>query len=120
MAVQAARSLFDGLGALGLEYAAFLQEAGGILSLGSSDIQLHGEVQVPCQHRQQSQRVLAFLLQYPDDFASVGGPAREEFCHQLNTALELCSTTDRAAKGFDTLSPWHYLQDLITLLARPA
>lgn len=85
MAVQASRRLFNGLCALGLEHAALLEEAGSILPFGRGDIQLHGEVQVPCQYRQQSQRVLAFLLQYPDDFASVGGPAREEFCHQLKT-----------------------------------
>lgn len=36
---------------------------------------------------------------------------------QLNTAFELCSAADRAAKGFDPLSPWHHIQDLITLLA---
>ncbi|AOY87061.1 DNA polymerase III subunit delta [Marinobacter salinus] len=36
---------------------------------------------------------------------------------QLYDAITLCSTIDRSAKGFDTLSPWHHLRDLSTLLA---
>lgn len=36
---------------------------------------------------------------------------------QLHSALELCGTIDRAAKGFGDRSPWHYLRDLSTLLA---
>lgn len=36
---------------------------------------------------------------------------------QLHSAIELCSTIDRAAKGFDDRSPWHHLRDLSTLLA---
>jgi len=31
-------------------------------------------------------------------------------------ALELCSITDRSAKGFDKLQPWHHLRDLAALL----
>lgn len=38
---------------------------------------------------------------------------------QLNRAIELCSLTDRAAKGFDDLTPWHHLRDLSMLLAAP-
>jgi DNA polymerase-3 subunit delta len=36
---------------------------------------------------------------------------------QLHQALSLCSRIDRAAKGFDDLSPWHHLRDLAALLA---
>ncbi len=36
---------------------------------------------------------------------------------QLNQASRLCSQIDRAAKGFDDLSPWHYLRDMSALLA---
>ncbi|MCK0164255.1 DNA polymerase III subunit delta [Marinobacter sp. S6332] len=36
---------------------------------------------------------------------------------QLHEALRLCSQVDRATKGFDTLSPWHYLRDMSALLA---
>jgi len=39
---------------------------------------------------------------------------------QLQQALYLCSLTDRAAKGFDDLGPWHHLRDLAVLLAAPA
>ncbi len=34
----------------------------------------------------------------------------------LHQALRLCSDADRAAKGFDDLSPWHHLCDLALLL----
>ena len=37
--------------------------------------------------------------------------------NQLNEAITLCSQIDRAAKGFDSLSPWHYLRDMSALLA---
>ena len=36
---------------------------------------------------------------------------------QLNNAIALCSQIDRAAKGFDPLTPWHYLRDMSALLA---
>ncbi|OEY65227.1 DNA polymerase III subunit delta [Marinobacter sp. X15-166B] len=36
---------------------------------------------------------------------------------QIHQALNYCSDTDRAAKGFADLPPWHYLRDLATLLA---
>lgn len=36
---------------------------------------------------------------------------------QLQQAVNLCSQIDRAAKGFDELSPWHYLRDMSALLA---
>lgn len=36
---------------------------------------------------------------------------------QLHRALEMCSQIDRAAKGFDTLTPWHHLRDLSLVLA---
>ncbi|GGE57068.1 DNA polymerase III subunit delta [Streptosporangium jomthongense] len=37
---------------------------------------------------------------------------------QLHAAVKLCSQVDRAAKGFEELSPWHYLRDLSVLLAQ--
>ncbi|MBQ0832196.1 DNA polymerase III subunit delta [Marinobacter sp.] len=36
---------------------------------------------------------------------------------QLHEAIKLCSQIDRAAKGYDELSPWHYLRDMSALLA---
>ncbi|MBW7470564.1 DNA polymerase III subunit delta [Marinobacter sp. M216] len=36
---------------------------------------------------------------------------------QLHEAIELCSQIDRAAKGFDDLSPWHHLRNLSVHLA---
>jgi len=36
---------------------------------------------------------------------------------QLHEAIKLCSKIDRAAKGYDELSPWHYLRDMSALLA---
>ncbi|EMP56032.1 DNA polymerase III subunit delta [Marinobacter santoriniensis NKSG1] len=36
---------------------------------------------------------------------------------QLLESLRLCSQVDRAAKGYDDLSPWQYLRDLSVLLA---
>ncbi|MEA1081344.1 DNA polymerase III subunit delta [Marinobacter qingdaonensis] len=36
---------------------------------------------------------------------------------QLHAALALCSDIDRAAKGFDSLTPWQYLRDLSVQLA---
>ncbi|WP_417538674.1 DNA polymerase III subunit delta [Marinobacter sp.] len=42
--------------------------------------------------------------------------ARRLNAMQLHEALKLCSQIDRAAKGFDELSPWHYLRDMSALL----
>ncbi|MFP3977789.1 MULTISPECIES: DNA polymerase III subunit delta [Marinobacter] len=39
---------------------------------------------------------------------------------QLHEALKLCSQIDRAAKGYDELSPWHYLRDMSALLSARA
>ncbi|WP_273204839.1 DNA polymerase III subunit delta [Marinobacter subterrani] len=39
---------------------------------------------------------------------------------QLHEAIALCSQIDRATKGFDPLSPWHYLRDMSALLAARA
>lgn len=43
--------------------------------------------------------------------------ARRLTTTELHRATNLCSQVDRAAKGFDELSPWHYLRELAVLLA---
>ncbi len=49
--------------------------------------------------------------------AAIQQAARRLTLPHLNQALTLCSLTDRAAKGFDDLSPWHHLRNLSILLA---
>lgn len=43
--------------------------------------------------------------------------ARRLSRQQIHRALHCCSDTDRAAKGFSDLSPWHHLRDLASFLA---
>lgn len=53
----------------------------------------------------------------PRRASAIQQAARRLTLPRLNQALALCSLTDRAAKGFDDLTPWHYLRDLSILLA---
>lgn len=93
----------------------------GLLAVLTRDLNLTMELNIAATKRENTAGFLKKRGVFqPQRAKAVEQAARRLNRHQLNTALELCSTTDRAAKGFDTLSPWHYLQDLITLLARPA
>jgi DNA polymerase-3 subunit delta len=93
----------------------------GLLAVLTRDLNLTMELNIAAAKRENTAGFLKKRGVFqPQRAKAVEQAARRLNRHQLNTALELCSTTDRAAKGFDTLSPWHYLQDLITLLARPA
>ncbi|KPQ28193.1 MAG: DNA polymerase III, delta subunit [Marinobacter excellens HL-55] len=53
----------------------------------------------------------------PRRASAVKQAARRLNLPQLHQAINLCSTTDRAAKGFDDVSPWHHLRELSILLA---
>jgi len=53
----------------------------------------------------------------PKRSSAVQQAARRLSLAQLHQAINLCSQTDRAAKGFDSLSPWHHLRDLSLILA---
>ncbi|HLV78208.1 MAG TPA: DNA polymerase III subunit delta [Marinobacter sp.] len=55
----------------------------------------------------------------PRRASALQGAARRLSLPALNQALALCSQTDRAAKGYGDLSPWHYLRELAALLASP-
>ena len=53
----------------------------------------------------------------PKRSSAVQQAARRLSLAQLHQAINLCSLIDRAAKGFDDLSPWHHLRDLSLILA---
>ncbi|WP_372964325.1 DNA polymerase III subunit delta [Marinobacter sp.] len=53
----------------------------------------------------------------PRRSSAIQQAARRLNLHQLHQAIQLCSVTDRAAKGFGDLPPWHHLRDLAALLA---
>lgn len=52
----------------------------------------------------------------PQRARAIEQAARRLSQDQLHQALVLCSQADRAAKGLDDLSPWHYLEDMALLL----
>lgn len=88
----------------------------GLLAVLSRDLGLLAEIQC---HRPGNPG--AFLKKrgvfQPQRLRTLERAARRLSRHQLLEALRLCSQTDRAAKGFGELSPWHYLRDLASLLA---
>ncbi|WP_323752448.1 DNA polymerase III subunit delta [Marinobacter sp.] len=53
----------------------------------------------------------------PKRAGAIQQAARRLSLMQLHRAIRLCSITDRAAKGYGDLSPWHHLRDLSALLA---
>ncbi|PSF06005.1 DNA polymerase III subunit delta [Marinobacter fuscus] len=53
----------------------------------------------------------------PKRAAAVQQAARRLSVASLLEAIDICSLTDRAAKGYDAFTPWHHLRDLSVLLA---
>ncbi|WP_138437201.1 DNA polymerase III subunit delta [Marinobacter shengliensis] len=53
----------------------------------------------------------------PRRASAIQQAARRLNMRQLHQAISLCNTTDRSAKGFDGLTPWHHLRDLSAVLA---
>ncbi|WP_303290607.1 DNA polymerase III subunit delta [Marinobacter sp. SS5-14b] len=53
----------------------------------------------------------------PRRASAIQQAARRLSIQQLHQAIKLCSVTDRAAKGFGGLSPWHHLRELSALLS---
>ncbi|MCL7946052.1 DNA polymerase III subunit delta [Marinobacter sp. ATCH36] len=93
----------------------------GLLTVLSRDLNLTMELNIAAAKKENTAGFLKKRGVFqPQRAKAVEQAARRLSRRQLMTALELCSATDRAAKGFDSLSPWHHLQDMITLLSRPA
>jgi len=90
----------------------------GLLSVLSRDLNLLLELKSAAG---QSENPAAFLKKrgvfQPQRARAMEQAARRLNRNQLNEAITLCSQIDRAAKGFDSLSPWHYLRDMSALLA---
>jgi len=53
----------------------------------------------------------------PKRAGAIQQAARRLSLAQLHRAIQLCGITDRAAKGYGDLPPWHHLRDLSALLA---
>lgn len=91
----------------------------GLLTVLSRDLNLLLELKSPAN---QADNPAAFLKKrgvfQPQRARALEQAARRLNRAQLHEAIALCSQIDRAAKGFDSLSPWHYLRDMATLLAR--
>ena len=90
----------------------------GQLSVLSRDLNLLLELKSSAG---QSENPAAFLKKrgvfQPQRARALEQAARRLNRSQLNEAISLCSQIDRAAKGFDSLTPWHYLRDMSALLA---
>lgn len=90
----------------------------GLLSVLSRDLNLLLELKSPAN---QADNPAAFLKKrgvfQPQRARALEQAARRLDRTRLHQAITLCSQIDRAAKGFDPLSPWHYLRDMSALLA---
>jgi len=107
--------------------AGALQQEGenplGFLTVLNRDLNLALELRIASARQAGGENSSGFLKQrgvfQPQRARAIEQAARRLTRARLNSAFELCSAADRAAKGFDSLSPWHHIQDLITLLAQP-
>lgn len=108
--------------------AGALQQEGenplGFLTLLNRDLNLAMEMRIASARREAGENSSGFLKKrgifQPQRARAIEQASRRLSRAQFNSAFELCSSADRAAKGFDPLPPWHHLQDLITLLAQSA
>lgn len=90
----------------------------GLLTVLSRDLNLLLELKTGASR---NENPAAFLKKrgvfQPQRARALEQAARRLNPGQLHEAVTLCSQVDRAAKGFDELSPWHYLRDMSVLLA---
>ncbi len=106
--------------------AGALQQEGenplGFLTVLNRDLNLAMELRIASARQAPGESTSGFLKKrgifQPQRARAIEQAARRLTRAQLNSAFELCSAADRAAKGFDFLPPWHHIQDLITLLAQ--
>jgi DNA polymerase-3 subunit delta len=106
--------------------AGALQQEGenplGFLTVLNRDLNLAMELHIATARQANGENATGFLKKrgifQPQRARAIEQASRRLGRAQLNSAFELCSAADRAAKGFDPLPPWHYIQDLITLLAQ--
>jgi DNA polymerase III subunit delta len=107
--------------------AGALQQEGenplGFLTVLNRDLNLAMELRIANARQPTGGADSGFLKKrgifQPQRARAIEQAARRLTRPQFSAAFELCSAADRAAKGFDTLPPWHHIQDLITLLAQP-
>lgn len=107
--------------------AGALQQEGenplGFLTVLNRDLNLAMELRIASARQPPGENTSGFLKKrgifQPQRARAIEQAAKRLTRTQFNSAFELCSAADRAAKGFDFLPPWHHIQDLITLLARP-
>lgn len=106
--------------------AGALQQEGenplGFLTVLNRDLNLVMELRIATAKQAGGESASGFLKKrgvfQPQRARAIERAARRLGRTQLNSAFELCSSADRAAKGFDSLPPWHHIQDLISLLAQ--
>ncbi|WP_341582394.1 DNA polymerase III subunit delta [Marinobacter metalliresistant] len=93
----------------------------GLLAVLSRDLNLLLELK---SSGGQAENPASFLKKrgvfQPQRVRAMEQAARQLNRAQLHDAIALCSKVDRATKGFDPLSPWHYLRDMSALLAARA
>lgn len=91
----------------------------GLLAVLTRDLNLTLELNAALARREAP---AGFLKQrgvfQPQRARTIEQAARRLSRPQLHKALELCSSIDRATKGFDPGSPWHFLDDMATHLHR--
>lgn len=107
--------------------AGALQQEGenplGFLTVLNRDLNLVMELRIATARQANGENASGFLKKrgvfQPQRARAIEQASRRLGRAQLNSAFELCGAADRAAKGFGHLPPWHHIQDLITLLAKP-
>ncbi len=105
--------------------AAVLQQEGenplGFLTVLTRDLNLAMEMRILASRRESTSGFLKKRGVFqPNRARAIEQASRRLSRQQFGAAFELCSSADRAAKGYDSLPPWHHINDLITLLAAPS
>ena len=116
--------LLGGRAAHARKIAGVLQQEGenplGFLTVLTRDLSLALEMRLANAKRENTSGFLKKRGVFqPQRAKAIEQAARRLNRQQFNAAFELCSSVDRATKGFDPLPPWHHLDDLITLLSQP-
>lgn len=92
----------------------------GLLTVLYRDLGLLAELRAPGQNEAPAAFLKKRGVFQPQRARALERAARRLRPTQVRQAMALCSQVDRAAKGFEDLSPWHHLRDLSVLLAATA
>ncbi|BES70700.1 DNA polymerase III subunit delta [Marinobacter nanhaiticus D15-8W] len=90
----------------------------GLLAILSRDLRMVGRLQLALQRGETAKDFFRSQnIRQPQRMRQLEQAARRLHPTQIRQAMLRCSDMDRSAKGFDSLSPWHYLRTMATELA---